>query len=109
VNVADDVTMSSQVFDGVAMHHVHMIDVEQKTNDRRIYFANNVGGEIDVIALLIGMIFHRMRLGVGGCGLVACPEKFARGGSTPFRPAVGGGSHLSLQHFQIFLGGTERW
>ena len=61
VDVADHVLAFFEAADHVAVHDLHVVDVEQQLHPRRADLADDVGDLIDVVALVTGMALHRVR------------------------------------------------
>ena len=60
VNVPDDVLVLLDAADDVAVHELHVVDVEQQLDPRRTHFAKDRRHEIEVVALIAGVPLHRV-------------------------------------------------
>ena len=59
--MAEEVFVLVEAADDVAVHHLHVVDIEQDFDVRGADAANDVGDVIEVIALITGMALHGVR------------------------------------------------
>ena len=60
MNVGDDILAFANPSDHIAMHDLHMVNIEKNLDVGGTNLANNLYKPVEIIALVTGMTFHGM-------------------------------------------------
>ena len=62
VHVTDVVLVLTDAADHIAVHDLHVVDIEEQFHPRRVDAFDQVDAQVDIVTEVAGMPFHRVRV-----------------------------------------------